>query len=72
MREAVERYFTEKESIEKERALTQDRWQRCELTGEALTHDDIKAWAPDPRFQKHKHSSKKNAVTNDQPRSSSL
>lgn len=45
MREAVEQYLTVEEAIEAERTLMRERWRRYELTGEALAHDDVKAWA---------------------------
>jgi len=45
MREAVERYLTIEEAVEAERTLMRERWRRYELTGEALAHNDVKAWA---------------------------
>ena len=45
MKEAVEKYLAEEEALETERDLMQARWDRFELTGETLTHDDVKSWA---------------------------
>ena len=44
MKEAVETYLAREEAIEAEKALTRARWQKFELTGEALSHDDVKDW----------------------------
>ncbi|WP_306046571.1 CopG family transcriptional regulator [Nioella sp. MMSF_3534] len=45
MKEAVEKYLATEEALEAERDLMQARWERFELTGETVTHDDVKAWA---------------------------
>jgi predicted transcriptional regulator len=45
MKEAVEKYLASEESIEAERQLTQARWERFALTGEAISHEEVKAWA---------------------------
>lgn len=45
MKEAVEKYLVEEEALETERDLMQARWERFELTGESLAHDDVKSWA---------------------------
>ncbi len=45
MKEAVERYLTTEESIESERQLMKDRWERYELTGQTIAHDDVVDWA---------------------------
>lgn len=45
MKEAVEKYLAEEEALEAERDLVQARWERFELTGETIAHDDVKAWA---------------------------
>lgn len=45
MNAAIERYLDKEEAIEAERQLVNARWERFEVTGEALDHADIKAWA---------------------------
>lgn len=45
MKEAVEKYLSEEEALENERDLMRARWERYELTGEAVSHEDVKAWA---------------------------
>lgn len=45
MKTAVERYLEQEEAIEAERDLTQARWEKYELTGETIAHDEVKAWA---------------------------
>lgn len=45
MKEAVEAYLDREEEIETERALLKDRWQKYELTGESVRHNDVKRWA---------------------------
>ncbi|MCY3598296.1 MAG: hypothetical protein OXG71_12765 [Rhodospirillales bacterium] len=45
MKAAVERYLEIEEALEAERRLVKDRWERFELTGEALEHADVKSWA---------------------------
>jgi len=45
MKEAVETYLEAQEALEAERDLMTARWERFELTGETVAHDDIKAWA---------------------------
>ena len=45
MKVAVERYLEIEEALEAERRLVEDRWERFELTGEALEHADVKSWA---------------------------
>ena len=45
MKEAVEIYLKREEQIEAEKTLLRTRWEKFELTGEAVSHDDVKAWA---------------------------
>jgi predicted transcriptional regulator len=45
MKEAVETFLALEESVEAERELMQARWDRFALTGEAIAHEDVKAWA---------------------------
>lgn len=45
MKEAVEVYLDREEEIEAERALLADRWEKYELTGESISHNDVKTWA---------------------------
>lgn len=44
MKEAVERYLEAEELIEAERQLTNQRWERYELTGQTVSQDDVKNW----------------------------
>ena len=41
MKAAVERYLEIEEALEAERRLTKDRWEKFELTDEALEHTDV-------------------------------
>jgi len=45
MKEAVEKYLSDEEALEAELELMQKRWERFELTGETITHDNLKSWA---------------------------
>ncbi len=45
MKEAVEIYLKREEKIEAEKVLLRTRWEKFELTGEAVSHDDVKVWA---------------------------
>jgi predicted transcriptional regulator len=45
MKAAVERFLEVEEALEAERQLVKSRWQKYELTGEAVDHEDVKAWA---------------------------
>ena len=45
MKEAVETYLAREEIIEAEKMLIKERWEKFELTGETLSHDDVKDWA---------------------------
>ncbi len=45
MKAAVERYLEIEEALEAERRLTKDRWEKFELTDEALEHADVNSWA---------------------------
>ncbi len=44
MKEAIEKYINSEEAIEAEKQLLRERREAYELTGEAIDHDDIKAW----------------------------
>lgn len=45
MKEAVEKYLSDEEALETECELMQNRWERFELTGETITHENLKSWA---------------------------
>lgn len=45
MKEAVEKYLSAEEAAIAERDLLRARWERFELTGETIAHEDIKSWA---------------------------
>jgi len=45
MKEAVEKYLSEEEALETELELMQKRWERFELTGETIAHENLKSWA---------------------------
>ena len=45
MKRAVEKFLEQEEAEQKERALTQSRWESFALTGEVLTHNNMKNWA---------------------------
>jgi predicted transcriptional regulator len=45
MKQAVERYLAAEETIQAERELIAARWERYELTGETLDHDEVATWA---------------------------
>ena len=45
MKEAVHKYLEHEEALEAERDLVQARWEKFELTGEVVPHDEIKSWA---------------------------
>ena len=45
MNAAVERYLDAEEALEAERRIVRERWEKFELTGEALDHSDVRAWA---------------------------
>ena len=44
MKEAVARYLAEEEALEAEKTLMRERWERYQLTGEALPHDEVAAY----------------------------
>lgn len=44
MKEAIEAFLTREEEIEAENALLEARWKEYELTGEAISHSDVKRW----------------------------
>ena len=45
MKSAVERFLEVEEALETERQLVKNRWQKFELTNEAVDHADVKTWA---------------------------
>jgi len=45
MKEAVETYLKHEEEVEAEKALLKARWKQFEITGETVSHSDVKAWA---------------------------
>lgn len=45
MKAAVEHYLGAEEALEAERQLVKSRWEKFELSGEALDHTDIRSWA---------------------------
>ncbi len=49
MKAAVECYLEKEEAMEAERQLVKSRWERFELTGEALDHSDVQSWASGQR-----------------------
>jgi predicted transcriptional regulator len=44
MREAIESYLEREESYEHEKREDMERWERYELTGEAVSHDVAGEW----------------------------
>jgi predicted transcriptional regulator len=44
MREAIAQYLEREETAEEERRITLDRWQKYELTGEAVDHKQVSKW----------------------------
>ena len=45
MKEAIERYLKTEEALEEERAILRRRWEEYELTGESVSHADVRKWA---------------------------
>jgi predicted transcriptional regulator len=45
MNEAIERFLDQEEAVDAEWKIVKSRWERFELTGEALDHSEIEAWA---------------------------
>lgn len=45
MKLAIERFLDVEEAIESERKLVLERWKEYELTGEAISSNDMDAWA---------------------------
>ena len=45
MKEAVDHYLQREEAIDAEADLIRSRWEKYELTGETVSHKDVKAWA---------------------------
>ncbi len=45
MKAAVERFLDVEEALEAERQLVKSRWEKYELTGETMDHEDVEAWA---------------------------
>lgn len=46
---AIERFLEVEEALETERKIVKTRWKKFELTGEAVDHSDVKAWAASVR-----------------------
>lgn len=46
---AIERFLEVEEALETERQIIKTRWKKFELTGEAVDHSDVKAWAASVR-----------------------
>lgn len=46
---AIERFLEVEEALETERQIVNARWEKFELTGEAVDHSDVKAWAASVR-----------------------
>lgn len=44
MRTAIEEYVVREEAAERERLEDMERWQRYQLTGHAISHDEAMAW----------------------------
>ncbi len=44
MNEAIEKFLDVEEALEAERQLVKSRWEKFELTGETITHEDVKFW----------------------------
>ena len=49
MKTAVERFLEVEEALETERRIVKSRWEKYELTGETVDHEDVKAWAASVR-----------------------
>lgn len=45
MKAAIEAFLEKEEAIEAEKALLRDRWDKYELTGDTISHGDMKDWA---------------------------
>ena len=43
MKAAIERFLDAEETLEAERRLVMARWEKFELTGETVNHEDVKA-----------------------------
>jgi predicted transcriptional regulator len=41
----IERFLDQEEAVDAEWKIVKSRWERFELTGEALDHSEIEAWA---------------------------
>ena len=49
MKTAIERFLEVEEALETERQIVKTRWEKFELTGEAVDHSDVEAWAASVR-----------------------
>ena len=45
MKTAITHFLDPEEQVEAERLLVKSRWEKYEITGEALEHDEVKSWA---------------------------
>ena len=44
MKRAILDYLEKEEKVEQEKLEDKQRWEHYTLTGEAITHDDMKGW----------------------------
>lgn len=44
MNQAIERFLDQEEAIDTEWEIVKSRWERFELTGEAIDHSEVEAW----------------------------
>ena len=45
MKTAITHFLDTEEQVEAVRLLVKSRWEKYEITGEALEHDEVKSWA---------------------------
>jgi predicted transcriptional regulator len=44
MKEAIRDYVEREEQVERERQLTLERWERYEMAGESVRHEEVEEW----------------------------
>ena len=44
MKQAIREYLDREEAYEREKVEDQERWARYQATGEAVPHEDVRAW----------------------------
>ena len=44
MRDAIQQYLNREEQYEREKREDMERWERFQLTGDAISHDEAAAW----------------------------